>query len=262
MQADVEGAFGTDKLKVAGTFGRREISKPHSFTDELISRRHYIQYTPLDKLSFRAGRFQHAYGINTPDHVIATKRGLGWDTGSETYNLEAAWLGEQTDAFATLVFGRPDAPELQREGGISMRSTVFLDNRFKIGGSYFYGKNDQGYRHVFGPLAILGFSPRLFLLFELDFQGTNQTSGNFQWGIVDYLRFDYELTQGLHTYLVQELLKGDFSNPSGLTDSYGVGMRFFPRPHFEFQIQWQKQRIRALSDTFGDFVWLMAHYYL
>ena len=229
----------------------------------IFSRRHYAGYRPTETISLRAGRFGVAYGLNIPDHFVSIKRGLRWDEGSEAYNIEAAWLGESADLFVTGTVGRPDAPALNRDKGLALRSSIFLSDRFKLGWSYLYGASGFGGRHVTGPYAILGFSPRFFVLAELDFQRfAPAAGGDAQWGVVNYVKVDYEVLKGVHGYVTQEYAKLDLRNVRSEMASFGVGVQFFPRPHLEINGSYQKQRVRAVSKDFADFAWLLLHYYL
>jgi len=261
MQADLEAAVSLKKWQLVTTMGRQEPTTFNPAGGTIFSRRHYVNYRPTDQLSLRAGRFQTAFGINTADHMIVTKRGLRFDEGSETYNVEAAWLGDDIDTFVTAVFGRPDAPQLNLDKGVAIRSGVFLGERFKTGLSYFYGVNDLGKRHLIGPYGILGITPRFFVLLEIDFQNNRPQTGELQWGAVNYLRVNYEVFRGVHAYVTQELSKLDFSNSKNTTEAYGIGLQFFPRPHLEIQVTYQKSRMLAASTSFSDFAWVLFHFY-
>lgn len=262
MQADLEAAMTYKKLTAVGTLGYQNSPRIPSIKDSLISRRHYLNYRPTDELSIRAGRFQAAYGINLPDHAVTTKRGLGWNESTETYNFETAWIGELFNLYVTGVLGRPDAPELNREQGVAMVSSVSFDNSSKVGMSYFYGANSLGGRHLTGPFGVLGFSPHFFLLVEFDFQSLRSSSFsvNSQFGFVNYQRLDYEFVQGFHGYLTQELSRLNFSDSDSLSKIFGIGIQYFPRPHFELNLSWQIQT-HALRVGYADFAFLMLHFY-
>lgn len=266
MQTDIEAAIAYKKLIIDGVVGYKGEKKPinEPITKKIISRQHYINFRPTDETSLRGGKFRTAYGINTPDHVLFIKRGLGWDQGTETYNVEAAYIGDRFNVYATGVFGRPDAPELNREtGGALAASVSFLDS-YKTGVSYFYGANNLARRHIAGPWGILGFTPHFFLLTEFDFQGSTPKTGpslDTQWGMVNYSRLDYEFFQGFHGYLTQELSRLDFGNPDTLSKNYGIGIQFFPRPHLELNLSWQMQTTATVAG-YTDFLFLLFHFYL
>ncbi len=265
MQADLEAAITYKNWLVDGTVGFRESRTPSPPIDHVLSRRHYVSFRPTDELSVRAGKFQAAFGINTPDHAISTKRGLGWDQGSETYNVEGAWLGEQWNVFATVILGRPDARDLRREAGGAVNVSSALGESYKVGASYFIGQNELARRHVFGPYGILGFTKSFFLLTEADLQRSTSLSGAVtgptRWGIVNFQKIDYEVIEGLHGYLTQEYSRLDFDDGSSANQTYGIGAQFFPRPHLDLNLTWQIQKPQASGDA-TQLLFLMLHFYL
>jgi hypothetical protein len=264
MQADAEVALGYKQFTVDATVGPQESPQTQPDKGAIFSRRHFVNYKPNDQISVRVGRFFPAYGINLPDHIPVTKRGLGWDENGETYNLEAAYLGDQINVYTTGIFGRPDASVLNREtGGALTLSTSFLD-RYKVGASYFHGTTNAASRDLIGPWGILGLSPHCFILSEFDFQHyfPQSPTSNVQWGIADYQKFDYEFIQGIHGFVSQEYSQLDFQNSQTITRIYGAGLQFFPRPHFEFQAVWEKQQMVAMASDYTDFAWLLLHFYL
>lgn len=263
MQADLEFAASASKFILVATAGYKEPPPSNPKDNErFISRRHYLNYRPSDELSFRAGKFSPAFGINTQDHAIVTKRGLNWDQGSETYNFESAWIGEKLNAYVAAIFGRPDQVELRREtGGAATISYSFLD-RYKAGVSYFNGSNSVGKRQVYGPWGILGFTDKITLLVEFDFQSYKlNNSATNQNGYVSYTKFDYEFAQGLHGFLTQEFQNLDTSRSDQLAKVSGVGLQFFPRPHFDFIISYQRHTMESIPEA-THLMFLLFHFYL
>lgn len=270
MQEDFEAAYTYKKLTFDASIGYNNLGLPQSALDRVISRRHYALVQLDEQTSVRAGKFNYAYGINTSDHQLLIKSGLqiaddSISGSSETYNVEAAWLGDKFNVYATGILGRIDEPDYHREKGATLTASIAPGESYKAGFSYLYGYTNVGTnRHVFGPWAILGFTPKFFLLSEFDFQGRHQDSGltqNRQWGLVDYQRLDYEYFQGFHGFLTQELYRYDFKQPTTLMKTYGIGIQWFPRPHFEFDLEWQLQ-INAVVQGYSDFAFAMLHYYL
>jgi hypothetical protein len=265
MQGDIEGAAHfLDHFYADVAIGYQNPPGATDLSDHVISRRFYLNYRPTDELSFRAGRFYPAFGINTPDHVIPTKRDLGWDEGQETDNIEAAWIGETYNLFATADLGRLDTPSAHREQGFALTPSVAVVDHYKIGLSYFYGNGLDTTRNVIGPWGILGFTPRFFLLTELYFQQQSSKTGAFdsRWGAVNYQRLDYELIQGLHVYATQDYSRLRFSDARSLANSFGAGLQWFPRPHFEINLQWQKQKAAIIGSDYSDFAWVMLNVYI
>jgi hypothetical protein len=262
MQADVEAAAQLEKWSLVATLGVQQVPDKGMDPFELLSRRFYLSYRPAPQWIFQAGKFNQAFGINTPDHVITTKRGLGWDEGTETLNLQGVLLNKHFDTFLTLNFGRPDDSSLDREKGIALRGRYYAGRRARVGASYFYGGNSQYSRHVYGPFAEIAFAKEIVLLLETDFQNKNPLNLSPQWGAASYAKLDYEWLQGLHTYLTQEYSKLDFKDPNSLNFSFGIGAQYFPRPHLEINASWQKRKKISVSNDFEDFAWLMLHFYL
>lgn len=256
MQADVEAAASAGKFTFDATGGIDYNITP-------VSRRHFVLYHATDEISFRAGRFMPSYGINTEDHALAIKRGIGKDQSTETYNLEAALITANYDVFVTAIAGRPDNSTLGAETGASATASVFFAERFKAGLSYYYGSRDIEHRSLFGPFAILGFSPRIFMLAELDYQWLYAAADpGATTGLVDDVRLDFEVLKGVHVYLTQEYSMLESNNPYTFSDAYGLGAQFFPWPHWEFNALYQKERIGGSSTPLGDYFWAMVHFYL
>ncbi len=253
MQGDVEGAAKLGPVQVVATAGFQDVAG-----SPFISRRHYAIFKPSDASawSFRAGRFIPAFGLNLADHAIATKAGIGLGQGIESYNLEAAWIGEQVDVFLTANFGRPGE---DREAGVAARAGLNLGDRAKVGGSYSFGRNSLGTRHLVGSYALVGFSESAFLLAEFDWQFLSRAAGNTS-GPASYFRLDYEVFKGVHVYTSAEIARTNAAQPT--TYAAGVGLQFFPRPHFEFRTQYDKRRDAFTNHQLADYGWLMFHYYL
>jgi len=231
--------------------------------DALVSHRHFLMVKPAESFVVRFGRFQKTFGIHTPEHTLVTKKGLGWDENTETYNLEGAYLGEQWDLFVSGVFGRIDTKSVSREEGVAVRGGYNLSESQKLGLSYFYGDGKTGDRHVFGPYAQIGFSKKLFLLAEVDFQRNMSNGRAATFGWVNYLKFGYEAMRGLQLFLNHEFSRTDFSVADRFdTHRYGLGVQWWPRPHFEIQGIYMKQKATALHPDYGDIAWLLLHYYL
>jgi hypothetical protein len=256
MQADAELAFIKGPFTLDASVGTYMITG-------VEMRRFYAMYKPLDELAVRFGRFQPMYGLMDPDHTTPIHRGLGWDEGTESYNVEASWLGENWNAYATAVLGQWGNPQLQdanQESGVALRGSASIAHGMQVGASYFHGSSDAGgSRDVFGPFGILGFTPHFFLLTEFDFQFFHLMSNN---GWVNWNRLDYELVQGLHAFASLGITRGATLDPLGDSTAYGPGIQFFPRPHFEFLLQWLFQRFPGFpSDTLNYGTFLMHYYF-
>jgi len=262
MQRDLEiGIKLKKKFELNGTFGYRDPVSPE--TNNWFSRRHYLTYHINDEVSVRAGRFYPAFGINIPEHTSVIRRGLGWDQGMESYNLEVAVLGEKHNIYLTAIAGRPDLNQLYREKGTALSYAYQINDTSKVGASYYYGESDPITHHYVGPFAILGFTESFYLLSQFDMMRSfPYTSTEAQYGYLDYQKLGYEIFQGFHIFLTQEFLQSDIKNNITRSDIYGAGIQFFPRPHFEFQVYLQKKITALDTSNPTDILGLYIHFYL
>lgn len=253
MQGDLEAAVKTGPVQVVATAGVQDIPGK-----EFTSRRHYVLYRPSEESHWmvRAGRFLPAFGLNLPDHAIATKQGVGLGQGSESYNLEGAWLGEQFDVFATAIFGRPGQ---DREQGFAVRGAYNIGERAKVGAGYYLGIDSDSTRHLFGPYAIVGFTEKFFLLAEINLQSFT-VSGVTSFGTVSYGRLNYEIYRGVHFYLAAEYGKTRSAGPESWAG--GGGSQWFPWPHIELRAQYDRRQDMTTGFLPSDYGWLQFHYYL
>ena len=267
MQADVEVAVNGKKWAVAATAGRQEIGAQPKSEGRFVSRRHYGLYRVSDEHTVRIGKFQKFFGLNDPNHNLYVRRRLGFQQDTETYNAEYSWLGEKLSTYLTYVFGGlSDSKSRARESGPSLSTSYFLFDKHKLGFSYFFGDDksqlNNSKRHVFGPWFIVSWTEHLYSLSELDFQArTNRTTGQKTSGYVTSNRLSYEAYKGVIPFLLFEQEHLDRDRPQTKLQTYGLGMQFFPRPHFELTAAWQKERLFSAPD-YSDLAWIMLNFYL
>jgi hypothetical protein len=234
MQADLELALGDPKSwQLVGTGGLIQESPVKTFPSKLDSRRYYLLLKPLDNVSLRAGKFQRIYGLNTAEHAISTRRGLGFDEGKETKNLELGYSGNLLEGFLSSF-----------ADGFSATSSLFLFNRHKVGASY----DQDSQRRLMGAWMINGWSEALFDHVEFD----RSSDGAEFW----YCKEGWNFRKGLVVYLSQDVTKKD---SQWSYQAYGLGLQIFPYSHYEINLQWQKQ---AREAGFYDYALAMLHMYL
>jgi len=256
-----------EEVEAAATVGKYTFDfAPGLYMGEAALRRAYLNYRPTETLSLRAGKFEQAFGLMSDDHTTPIRRGLGWDQGSETYNVEAAWLGETFNAYATLNLGPLDSKLINsdaKEKGLALRFGYPFWDRFQVGASYFRGQASAFQRDVGGPFAMLGFTNRFFLMSEVDVQHVFHSNDEYfvnQTNFVTWNKLDYEWAQGFHVYLTYSQTQAQ-ADPYSPTSAWGFGSQWFPRPHFEFNGQWQFQKVNALRASTLSYATLLMHYY-
>lgn len=253
MQTGIELAVNFFNLKFVSFFGKQEAG--NIVRGESI--RHYVLYQPTDELSLRVGRFVPNFGLNIPEHTLATRKGLGFDQGTERDQLEAMWSGEKLNATATLSQSVTGPLRKTQEKAFSAQVNYTFFNSYKIGSSVWYGRDNHRSRKILGVHAILGFTEKLYYLSEFDVQ----SSLDKKKGLYHFSKIGYELVKGFHLIGIEEYRKSDLKNDLTLLNAHGLGWQWFPRPHFDFEFIWNKRRVAQQSSDYTDYAYLMTHYY-
>ena len=267
MQADGEVAYNGTKWAVDGTIGRQEIGPPPRAEGRVYSRRHFVMVRPTEEQSVRLGKFQKFYGLNDPNHIMYVRNLLNFGYDTETYNAEYAYLGEHISAYATAFDGNmSDRYNSAQENGGTVSASYFLADMHKLGASYYYGdQNSSGInqrRSVYGPWFIIAWTKSLYSLSELDFQKKlNRTTAVTQSGYVTSNRLSYEIFKGVLPFVLFDRAQLNSDDPTSTRQTYGTGMQWYPRPHFEISAAWQKERVWT-SLAYNDLAWLMLNFYL
>ncbi len=259
MQVDLEGALNFSKFTLVATAGVDKDPQLYG-KSKGISRRHYLKYNPSEELSLRLGKFMTNFGINVAEHIYSIKRQLGLDQNNESYNLELSYIGEFWNFFVSYIGGRPDELGLKRESGFSAQVAYNFLETNKIMLSSLVASNESYSRQLFGVAGNFGFSKKLYLLSEFDFQNKTSSTTSAS-GIVMLNKLGYEVFKGVHFNAVQEYTKLNSLDDSTRREAYGIGTQLFPRPHLDISALIQKVKSPALSPNFYDAGWLMGHYY-
>lgn len=257
MQADGELAYVSPTLAVDGSWGMYDGN--HEF------RRHYIKYMPTPNWSLRVGKFMPAYGIMTPEHELSTRRGSGFNQGTETYNAEIGFLHEKGEIIYTQITKYDSRDNLHEAAG-SLRVAAYVHQRSQVGWSFYAGLTPDTARHhiLSGPFVILGITPRLYYMLDTSLQKYYSNWREFMYkypGLVLYNRLGYEFYKGMHVSLVGDFQSQQLGKPNMESTTFGPAFHFYPRPHFEISATWMKQQIRAISTSWQDMGNLMLHYY-
>jgi hypothetical protein len=269
MQAEVEGAYDAGPFAAVLSVGKVEDPLgTGNFT--LVSQRFYGLARFGESANFRVGRFSTAFGLNLADHTISIRRPLGLGPEIERDNAEFSWLGEKDLAFVSYMQTVGSTPEMFRERAAVFRYDRVINERSRLGASFWQAEGGSpevagGTKFTRFMLAIHGIanlSEKWFLTGEIDRQeridkksaGDSLTSSQYA-----YLRLQYEPVQGILPLLQIQHERGDVSLNSSETNKYGVGINFFPRPHFELLGIWNKN---VKQNEWSDEAYLLLHYYL
>lgn len=259
MQGDLEAAVKLRGFTFDLSLGRfqRAAEEPR-----LKSRRFFAMYNFTDEISLRVGRFTPVYGINLPDHIIATRAPLGLDEGNETYNVEASWLTDTWNFVLTGIKGPVENPDAGQENAVATQISYAFHDTYKLGVNGWSGRSDSQGRRMAGLYALFGFTPELYYMGEFDWKWTTALASDTETkGFYTYNRFGYEVYRGIHLLGTVEYWQNNLDDNNSSNDRYGLGAQWFPRPHFDIQAIWAKARAKAAGSTFSDYAWAMLHYY-
>ncbi len=253
MQADMSVGFVRDQGALVLTFGQLEDEVWYPYGTS-----YYGMWKPQDELSLRAGRFVPQFGVYGLEHIAFARSFTGLGLGATRNVAEVQWTGEQwTSNVSVAKQVDVDDPETS----YILQAQYFFADRYKVAMNYWRGQSDGFDRDLYGTWMILGFSPRLYWVNELDWQDKKNSSTTTH-SFVTYNKLGYTLFKGFDALIVGEYQKGDVSDTSTEVNRYGVGFQFYPRPHFEFTGTWTKQNSLALAGQEADYAWFILHYYL
>lgn len=254
MQADVQVAYTQGPFVGVMSVGEIENPAGDEFQGNMNSTTYYGLLNLNDHMAVRAGRFLPQYGLNVPDHTVGIRSGLGLGPGYQLDTLEFSYLSEHWTAFVAHARSLPEVAQESKEFVRSAHLAYTLKERYKLGVSHWYSESSAAdVRRFYGLNAMLGFTERLFTLFEADL--LHEAAGDGAYG---YARLGYEVFRGVVPYVQYERRHADLKLSDGAASHYIAGFNFFPRPHFELTGQWA--RVRSLG-AWGDQAYLMGHYY-
>ncbi|MGZ3723096.1 MAG: hypothetical protein ACXVA9_09210, partial [Bdellovibrionales bacterium] len=118
---------------------------------------------------------------------------------------------------------------------------------------YWSGQGPVTDRHFWGLNGIFGFSKRFYNMTELDYE--YQSARNSLNGLS---QLAYEVYKGVTPYIQYQRSQSNLANTTTLTNDYGAGVHFYPRPHLELSGQWD--HVYASSE-WSDSAFLLGHYY-
>lgn len=226
----------------------------------LISPDFYLLYNQSDTISYKFGRFEPSFGLKSAHHFLPPKRGLGFEDDSKRNAIEARYQTEQIQ----LSLVGSESLNLNKEKSLSINLARLFFSTYKLGLSFWISESENEKRNLSNFNTTIGFSKNFYLLSETTLQNAIQKipdSKNIA-SIFESLRLGYEFVQGLHFLVLQDYQKTDLRSDVTEAYSYGAGLLFYPRPHFEFELTWNKKIQAQNRSNQTDFAYLLLHYYL
>lgn len=260
MQAQVEAGVTAGPFTGVMAFGQAN-QENHI---EAGVPRFYLMANATENLQLRVGRFLPAFGINLPQHTYPTRGPLGFGYDGNRNTIEANYSGDQWHGALSASESRTNPRNGERERGVAFQLERFIGDKYRVGVSTWNGQSERSKRWVNSVHGILGFREDLYLLSEFAWQSRRPTApaAARENGIYQFNRLGYELTKGLHVLAIEEFSKANLKRTDSQVISFGTGVLWYPRPHFEFEVTFNQRKILRASREFEDYAYLMAHYYL
>lgn len=233
--------------------------------------RFYLLIKPTDEFFFKVGRFQPNFGINIAEHFYSTRANIGVGVLSfrtqspsieDKNTAELFWITENNNASIALYKIVDNLVDTHDKGGTINVSHVFND-RFKLGVQYLRETNDIQSKNIYGLTSALAWSDKWVTLAEADrvlIKPNSADSFAATTGVAMFQRTSYELFRGFNLAFVNDYYQGDLTDGSTLEYKYGPGFMWYPRPHFDFELFYNKEQNSQFTKA-GDYAYLMTHYY-
>lgn len=262
MQADFDFGLNLHKFWYVQSLGVQGGPEQAPGRGEFVAHHYYAMYNVTDESYGRGGKYLLPFGLNIPDHTSFIKRNLGFDQGQETYNIDGGSVGEKWNFIGALSFGRKDNRNVDLEKGGSFQVAYNLGDTHKLMGSFAYLKHDSSHRYLLGPQVLWGFNAQWVFLGEYDYQEktTDSPAKSVQKGAVTYSRLQYEWTKGFHSYLLHQFSYLDFTQLRTRVNSTGLGLLWYPRPHFELSAEVDYSETAEIN-AYNTVAWILGHYY-
>lgn len=258
MQMEAEIGLKVKALKMNASVAKFE----KEGGDEYVLRKAFAML-PLGKEStIKIGQFKTIYGINMANHTSMVKKDLGLGARSETYNAEYSWIGEKWNYVASASLPKQERTRKLNEKKFNQQLSYNISKNYKTGISHMLIKNDLEDKQAYGVFGLLGFTKKLYSLVEINIVENETLTQNKKFGAAMYSKLGYEIFKGFHVNSTAEVFQNDWDDSRTKKTSYGAGLQWFPRPHFEFQVTWNKLKIEAVGDSWSDMAYFVFHYYI
>lgn len=195
-----------------------------------------------------------------------TSKGIGFNEGRKTENLEIGLVGEVGEVVVDAVLGEASDKFSANEQGATVRAAWYAKGKSQIGASFLSTSSSVWKRAMYDLFAIAGITKSLYVLTEIDQEwkkhaNKNEISTPGNTRLLTYNKVGWEFLPGIHSFVTYENsipTKGSFVPRLW---GYGPGVQWFPIEHLEFLAQWRKKYTSAYPNQPGNSAILMLHYY-
>lgn len=222
---------------------------------------------------FRAGRFYPRFGLMIANHTASIRQGLGFVPGVETDQAELTYISERVEITAYNDFGRVVrfADETQEDieaydPAVGLSAALALGSASRAGISYRRLAGEDSVQHSGGLFAAIGLTEDTYILAEADQRAVvTEAPVAGQPKIlrsgVGYFKVGHAVKRGVVPYIAQDIFVPDLSDGYTRRDTYGLGLQWYPRPHFEVDAFWGHV-LQRRDFSYATSGYLILHYYL
>lgn len=263
MQQNVEVGLRVGAVQVVGTLGTQEGPRGVPNRGEFLSERHYVLLDLGEGAFLRAGKFRSSYGLNDPNHTRLTQQGLGFGALSETYQAEVAKFYEWGEVVVAGDVGRMDAVQRARdERRLMLQLTSYGDGESRFTFNVLRGLRDNGdLRHLVGFNGIQPLLSKFYFSYQFDYSHLRSLERPETEGLFSFFQLGTQPFQGLWSYLLFEGAQTNLKQSQTQVTAPGIGLRWLPLAHFEFQFEHQLRREKQTNRQ-EHRSFLMMHVYL
>ncbi len=274
MQRDLDACVKLGDSTTCATLGvTRYAEETSDHKMKFGLRKAMTKYDLGENFSVRVGRFFERYGLMIADHTRAIRRGLGFEQGRETDQVEVNYVSEKLDlslardfGHAVKMGGETEQEKASFKKGWVASAATFLGEKTRVGTSYRFSDLDDSTSQAAGVFVATGLGQSSFLLAEVDQVRTELDKDipgieKISRKAVSYTKLGTELTRGVVPYIQHEISVADIRDGKTRQDTYGAGLQLFPRPHFEVDAFYGHVLIRQ-DMSYASAGYLILHYYL
>lgn len=148
MQRDASLTFAADEDQrtiltvTSGLPDRPRDYYGHGYTDDLITREHYVRTYFGDEWLVAAGLMDKAYGLRTADHTSFNRAPLGFGQDDQVHGVLVHYMKEKWDLASHVFAGNLLRRESDRHKGASITGEYEIAEKQRLGGSLAVFAND------------------------------------------------------------------------------------------------------------------------
>lgn len=257
MQANVDIAAVSDRLTAVISIGKPDAVRR---TIRPVSPMYYVLWNIRDEFALRMGKLTPAFGLHMADHTLPTRQGLSLGAGQEREAFEGVWSGESWNIAGSLSRSARDLAKPQREDLVTLQVHRVLGDTHRVGFSLLDGVKLDETRTAQSLHGTFGITEAWAYLSEFTWQTRRQKQTSTT-SLHHFSQLLWEFRRGWNLYFLETYQLGRLGDRSTLTDSQGLGLRYFPRPHFEIDATALRRRQAIIADRYDTEGRLLLHYY-